>query len=446
MEPDISSNPNFNTQSTFQSFSTAPVNAPAPGQVEYDQNASTIKKTDQQILEEIFLAMQFPGLLPPNMTMNDLSEMVATGNSITGIANSSAITKADMLYEQTKNDIISSIWENFTKSIREMEALSKEAYIKKWDQEVAKGGPKSSAEYFAYTLALSSSNRAKELSNEGDVGQSTLYSQFKTAFDQWFNVSENNGIGISDEGKDKAIASGGIDPSFKIGALVSHADIMSEAAALIGLTAATQLTISPVADALTAVGPNSGLPGDSQAAGAMIAALLYGGAKNKADVETLEKAAAKGQPPQDIDFALNFAKNILAIVSQKLEGEASASREEPGQHQLIRLMLSVMALNLLYRAGYGGMEGSKEFTALLAKGGTDNIDPMIKPTIDQLVAQIKNFLPKDEPARSNMIASLSEYIDTKDSSESMLATSRMFAASLNARPDIFGGRLGATSA
>nr|MBA3815978.1 hypothetical protein [Parachlamydiaceae bacterium] len=79
-------------------------------------------------------------------------------------------------------------------------------------------------------------------------------------------------------------------------------------------------------------------------------------------------------------------------------------------------------------------------------GGTDDIDPAIKPTIDRLLAQIKNFLPTDEPRLSQTMASLSEYIDSKDSTESMLSTSRMFAASLNARPDILGGRLGATSA
>lgn len=440
--PDISSTPNPNAQPSFQPVSAPPTNLPAPGQVEYDQHASTIAKTDQQLLEELFLAMQFPGLFPPNMIMKDFAEIVATGDSksIAALSSSSAITKLEIGYEQAKNDIISTIWENFAKGVQEMEELSKQEYIKKWVLEVAKEGPKSSAEYFAYLLALSASSRAEELGDDHkDHGQSALSVQFKASFDQWFNVPDPNTTAISS-------TSDTIDPTFKAGTLASNLDVVSEAIALVTVIGAPQLSVSPLADALTAVGPNSGLPLDTQAAGALIAALLYGGARNKADVETLEKSATTGQPPQDMDFALNFAKNILAIVSHNLEGETTASKDQPSQHQMIRLMLSVMALNLVYRAGYGGMEGSKEFAALLEEKGTDNIDPAIKPTIDRLVAQIKNFLPTDEPSRSQMIASLSEYIDSKDSTESMLTTSRMFAASLDARPNIFGGRLGATSA
>lgn len=435
--PDISSTPNPNAQTNYQPVSAPPSNPPTPGQVEYDQNASTIQKTDQQLLEELFLAMQFPGLYPPNM-IKDFAEIVSTGGtqSIDGINNGAAIAHLQMAYEQTKHDIISSIWESFAKSVQELEQLSKEAYIKKWVLEVAKDGPKSSTEYFAYLLALSASNRAEELSKSGDTGQSALSVQFKTSFDQWFNIPGNEAV----------VTTGAIDPSFKIGTLASNLDVMDQAIALVGVFGVPQMSVSPLADALTAVGPNSGLPVDTQAAGALIAALLYTGARNKADVETLEDAASKVQPPQDMDFALNFAKNILAIVSHNLEGESTASKDQAGQHQMIRLMLSVMALNLVYRAGYGGMEGTKEFAALLEKGGTDNIDSAIKPTIDRLIEQIKNFLPSDEPARSQMISSLSEYIDSKDSTESMLSTSRMFAASLNARPDIYGGRLGATSA
>lgn len=443
--PDISSTPNPNAQPSFQPVSAPPPSSvPAPGQVEYDQNASTIE-TDKQLIEELFLAMQFPGLYPPNLIMQDLTDLIAKGDSqsIAALTSGSAIKKLEVMYEETKHDIINHIWDNFIKSVRELEELSKEAYIKKWVEEVAKDGPKSSTEYFAFLLALSSSQRAEELSSNGDQGQSALSVQFKTLFNQWFSIPSDDSIAAS---HNSTTARDAIDPSFKIGALASNLDVMSEAIALVGVIGVPQLSVSPLADALSAVGPNSGLPVDSQAAAALIAALLYNGARNRADVETLEKAASQGRPPQDIDFAANFARIILTIVSHGLEGETSASKEQSGQHQLIRLMLSVMALNLLYRAGYGGMEGSKEFAALLEKGGTDNIDPAIKPTIDQLVARIKEFLPTDEPARSQMIASLSEYIDSKDSTESMLSTSRMFAAALGARPDIFGGRLGATSA
>lgn len=445
--PDINNTPNPNAQPAFQPVEAppTPTSVPAPGQVEYDQNASTMSQTDQQLLEELFLAMQYPGLLPPNMINNNYTDSVTNGGpgSISSVNNSSAITLIDMKYEEAKNDIITAIWDNFSKSVQELEQRAKEDYIKKWAEDVYKNGPKSSTEYYAYVLAMSASNRSEELADQGDVGQSALSVQFKTAFNQWFSVPDSGTAvvtGMSSGAKDP------IDPTFKVGALASNLDVIPDAVSMVAIAGATQFSINPVADALTAVGPNTGLPIDSQAAGALIAALLYGGARNKADVETLEKAAAKGQPPQDIDFALNFAKNILAIVSHNLEGESTASKDQASQHQMIRLMLSVMALNLLYRAGYGGMEGSKEFAGLLKEGGTKDIDPAIKPTIDLLVAQIKNFLPTDEPSRSQMIASLSDYIDSKDSTESMLSTSRMFAAALKDRPNISGGRLGATSA
>lgn len=450
--PDINSTTDPNAQANFQPVNTPPPteSIPAPGQVEYDQNASTMSQSDQQLMAELYLAMQIPGLFPPNMFVKEFADLASTGKleSIGAVSNSDAINILAMKYEQAKNDIITSIWENFAKSVQELEQLSKEAYIKKWVLEVNKEGPKSSTEYYAFLLALSASRRAEEL---GESDKSALSVQFNTLANQWLNVPSDNSMAVTNDRTNAAAdvqnpAVNAIDSSFKVGTLASNADVMSEAIAVASAIGAPRWTVSPVADAVFAVGPNTGLPLDSQAAAALVAALLYGGIRNKTDVETLENAAKQAQPPQDLDFALNYAKNILALVSQKVEGEDTANKEQAGQHQMIRLMLSIMALNLIYRAGYGGMEGSKEFTALLQEGGTDDIDPAIKPTIDNLIAKIKEFLPADEPNRSQMIASLSEYIDSKDSVESMLSTTRMFAASLNAKPDISGGRLGATSA
>lgn len=418
--------------------------APPPASalpVEENRSTSTLQKSELE-LAELLLAAQYPGLIPPNILAADLADIQASGNSAAiGViaANATAIQIA-MKADQVKNDIISSMWDNFSKGIQEMEERAKRDDIQRWTQDVSRAGPKSSSEYYAFLLALSATERADELNDPSNPNQSALAVQFNNAFNQWMIIPSNES-NVAINGPSGSYP----DSSFIAGCVACNADLVRDAIGAVGLGVGYQLSVNPIADAVTAVGPNSGLPVDSQAAGALIAALLYGGAANKATIETLEEAARSGKPPQDLEFALNYAQNILAIVSHNIEkGAVTVSKEQHGQNQMIRLMLSVMALNLVYRAAFGGMEGQKEFTDLLKEGGTSDIDPAIKPTIDRLIAQIKTFLPSDEPSRSQTIASLSEYIDSKDSVDSLLATTRMFTASLGVKPDILQKRLEGT--
>lgn len=420
-----------------------------PGQVQFDSSASTLKKSDKEALAELFLAMQFPGLVPPSVVLADLSQLKVSGDkgAIDAVTTKAAVLQLDMLYEQTKNDIISSMWDNFINSVRELEKLSKEDYIKKWVTEVAKDGPKSGAEYFAFLLALSASERDHELGADGSQGVaavSPLAAQFNTMFSQWFADPVEN---VSIDTRNGNFP----DPSFIAGTLASSPDAVRAAIGMVGVVAgleiAGQTTVNPAADALMAVGPNTGLPVDTQAAVALMAALLYQGAANKSNIDTIAQAIGAGKPPQDLDFAMNYAKNIMAIVTHNLEGSEGA---QP-QNQTVRMMLGVMALNLLYRQVFKGMSGP-EFADLLKPGGTKGIldkvpgmDPSVKAEaqglIDQLVAQIKSYLPTDEPSRTNMIASLNEYIESNQSTDELLSTTREFAANLGAGPRITQGRI-----
>lgn len=444
--PDIGSTPDPNASIQYTPLNQpASSPTPAPEKVKYDQSASTMKESEAEALMALFLAMQAPGLVPPNMNLADFAELMSGKGAIDSITAKSI----DLRFEETKNDIISSMWANFSKGIQELEERSKEDYIKKWVEEVGKEGPKSTSEYFAYLLVLSASRRADELGESG--GQSPLAVQFNQSFNQWFTDPANTS---AIDGRNGNFP----DPAFIIGALASNPDALRAAIGSVGLVSGVevskQLSVSPIADALAGVGPSSGLPIDYQAAGALIAALLYQGAVSKANLETLQDAALKGKPPQDIEFAINYTKNILAIVTHNLKGGAEVSPEQQSQNQMIRLMLNVMALNLLYRRVFGGLEGGKEFTDLLKDGGTKDLlkdvamdagtKAEVQGLIDQLVLQIKINLPTDEPARSGTIARLSEYIDSNDSVDSMLSTTRMFTASLGATPDITQRRIGGT--
>lgn len=452
MGPDIGQPHNPDASVSYQYTGTpaaGPVETPAPGQVQYEQSQSTISKSEaEQELIQLFLAMQIPFLTPP-------SDVQGTSkNGVSGIE-AAAISKADvqwidLQYEKAKSDIINTMWEQFSKSVRELEELAKKDYIKKWSEDVTKAGPKSSTEYFAYILALSAGQRAQELDKDSTHSdQSVLGVQFGQAYQQWF---VDPGVVASRNG-------GFPDPSFVAGALASSPDALRAAIGGVGLVAGVevtkQLSVSPIADAVLSVGPSTGLPVDSQAAAAMIAALLYQGGVNRANAETLKDALKSGVPPQNMDFALNFSKNILAIVTHPLKGEDQLDPQRQQQNKMIRLMLSVMALNLLYRQTFGGMEGRKEFADLLKQGGTTDLlkglklDPEVSARVqsmfDGLVAQIQKNLPSDAEARASMIVSLGEYIDSKDSVNSMLSTTMMLASSLGVDPDILHQRIMGTT-
>lgn len=442
MGPDIGSTPNPDTGVQYQYTSappaTGPVESPStPGQVGYVQSQSTLSPSQAEELMRLFLAMQIPFLAPP---------IEAGGrNGVDGIDVTTAVKWVEAQYDKIKNDIIDTIWNQFSKSLEELREFAKNKEIQR-ERDVTKEGPMSPSENLLFLMALSVAEREKELDPSGSGDKSVLEAQFKPVFDHWFR---NTGMVNPGDGTYP-------DPSFVTGTLTSQSDIIRSvlggALAVAGIEGMRDMgSIQPLADAAVA----TGLPMDTQGAIAMLTALMFlKSGQNKAAIETVDDGVKKGMPPQNLDFAMNFARNIVAIVTPKLD-ESGLAPQQREQNQNIRLMLSVIALNLLYRQTFGGMEGSKEFTGLLDPKSIVtmlnklDIDPSLKAQLqtnfNSLVANIQANLPADVDARADMIARLSDYIDSKDSVDSMLSTTTMLAASLGVDPDIMYQRISGTT-
>ncbi len=374
---------------------------------------SSIEQSELEALT-MMLAAEFPLLQSPEQNLTTSFQNLAANHIITKDA---AFILARHV-EETKHDIINSMWDAFIKRVEEMAELARKDDIHHWIQKIeASGGPKSAAEYYAFLMTMTVSQKAKEID-----GVSALTDKFSKTFDRWIIAPLDQSAGAIIN----PLAAAPLDyPSstFIAGALIVNADILH------GPTAGSQISVSPVADALFAAGPSSGLPGDYQAAAALIAALLNGGAVYKATNDTVEEAAAGGgKPLQDLDFAKNYAKSILTIVQYPSLDTQPADGERAKQDNLIRLMLTIMALNMVYRAAYGGMAG-EELSSLLA-GNTD-VHEDIKPLLTQLVGLINQYLPANPKERAEMLASLMDYVDNKHSVDSMLDITRMYKAYLS---------------
>lgn len=367
-------------------------------------SASSIKQSE---LEAAVLLM-VAGI--PVLQIPDPSGNVSNTSQIAGVAGLAAAAK--------EQDIINTMWDRYIENIREIADRLKKEDFKDEVENLSRSGPKSSTEYFAFLMAATANQKAIEVDG---TSPNPLAVQFTNAYNDWLvNPLESGAI----------VGAAGVYPSaaFMAGCVACTPDAIRTAigadSALLGI----QLSASPVADALAAAGPTSGLPGDYQAASALVAALLYGGAVNRATAETIAHGSgAKAQ--YDLNFATNFAKQIMAIVTKDIGKGDSTNPYREAQNTMMRLMLSAMALNMVYRSAYGGMHG-KEFAALLS-GDVKDIDPAIRELVSQLADLVNSHLPGDPKAREETIARLMEYVDSKDSVDSMLQTSRLFTGFLD---------------
>lgn len=396
-ETDISNYSQFDPQSIPGFTPTAP-SSEAPSSPLTD---SSIQQSELVAIALMMIA-GIPILAPPEVNGNASSKADQVAALEFGVA-------------QKTHDIISKMWDTYIENIRQVAERLKKEDIKKQTEDADKPGPMSSTQYFTYLMSLSSTKRADE------VESNTLTLQFTNTFNQWM-------ITPIPGGSDTATSSAGAYPSaaFAVGSVASNPDLIRLAIGADSALLGVYLSSSPVADAIHAVGPTTGLPVDSQAAAAMVAALLNGGALLRATAMTMVKGP--DQPQYDLNFAMAYANNIKAIVTQNL-GETDPNRMQ--QNNMIRLMLSAMALNMLYRAAYGGMAGL-DMAALLNGSSTKDIpDPEVRKLVDQLVSMINAFMPKGK--REEIIARLSEYVDSKESVDSMLETTGLFTASLDTK-------------
>lgn len=370
-------------------------------------SASSIQESELRALE-LSIVANIPILIQPT----------ASGNTTSAVSSAQLAGVSEMSAEAKKNDIISKMWDSYLDSIRQIAERSKKEDLTRETVDAAKPGTKSATEYFTYLMALSATARADE------IGANSLTTQFTATYNQWI-------VSPVDQGANTAVVgtSSGLYPasSFMAGCVASSPDAIRSAIGASSPLLDVQLSSSPVADALFAIGPTSGLPGDYQAAAALVAALLNGGAVYKATADTVITSGG-AKPQYDLNFATNYAKNIMAIVTKGIGEEDPTDPQRNSQSNMVRLMLSVMALNMVYRAAYGGMQ-SKEFDQLLA-GNTGDLPSEIKGVIEQLVGLVNAYLPKNPKTRSETIARLMDYVDSKDSVDSMLETSRIFTSSL----------------
>lgn len=322
--------------------------------------------------------------------------------------------------EQTKTTIITSIWQNYNKNLTEFAERMQGKDIHVWMQQVADSGAKSPTEYYAFILAQSSQQNLD--------GKNALIERFSQAFNQWV-LDPNKQARL--QGGDAGMLDDFPSSSFIAGSMVSGIDIVREAIKSTSGIFQNQLKESPVADVLFATALNTGLSPDYQAAAALIVALLNNGAAYKATEDALKKGKEKGTPPRDLDFAIKYAKHIIAIVTHKTVSSNVENKEIKERDRLVRLMLSVMALNMLYRSAYGGMTG-EEFGEIL-KGTTDDIHEKIKALVEQLAQLIKANLPKPEEVRAETVLRLMDYVDSKDSIDSMLQSTRILANLLSTK-------------
>ncbi|MEI8365643.1 MAG: hypothetical protein WCF65_04410 [Parachlamydiaceae bacterium] len=384
----------FGTQNQGSNFVAPAAKAasvtPSVAPAVYHPTTSTMKASELAALD-VALQAGNPMLLPPHMVIANLRLQII----------------------EIESKIISDICKSMSKSAQEMSEQNKEAYIKSVTVDAAKGGPKSGAEYLFYLMSIPSSQKEKEL--EGPTE-----SEFQRTLDQTLNTWLVNPISMTGN-----IATDGYPSvAFIAGSLIGGIGTIDASSASFG-----KVSVSPVADALAGgLGQASGLPGDYQLAAGLVAALLYQGAFNKAASMTMQAATTGSKPPQDLDFALNFASQVLSIIAPNIESTAQLDPKKfnpkvNAQNNLIRLMLGTVALNMVYRIGYGGMTGV-DLRSLL-QGNTQDLPDAIRGTVESLVAEINKYMPEDPTAHESLLSQLAEYVDSQESVDSMLQTKSM---------------------
>jgi hypothetical protein len=398
----------INSQGDFSSLdpNAVPVGGPsltpqtqeaAPSQSPYE---STIQASDLEVLA-LFYASSIPMLSPPN---NQVSN---TGDLSIGAAGIAAL----QIEEETHN-IISNMWDNYIADLRELAERDREEDLRRETVDADKAGPQSAVQYFAYLMAITPTERADE-TGQGDT---TLSIQFSDAVNQWQLVNSTGAGGASADNNSVGAVSG-----------TATTDALM-LAMMLNFPSSQEVTTNPVFDALSAVGPSTGLPADYQTAAALVAALLYNGAASRAMTGNVDPTASSG-PFHDLNFAKDFAQNVInTIVTHNLE-QTDPSTPEGGRNNMVKLMLAAIALNMLFRAGYGGMEGG-DLEAILA-GNTADIPDEIRGLIEQLASYINSYLPTDQASRQEWINRLTSYVNNKESVDSMVETGDLLSESLD---------------
>ncbi len=345
-------------------------------------SASSIQASEMQAAALAILAANIPSLDPPSASGVDSAAL--------GSARATAINVATSVQE-TEKDISDSMWGNYAAMLAQL-----------------------AEEYRA-------SQKQAELHPELSAS-----SMARVELQQW--VTDPGAVSMA------GVLAGGI------------ADAQALVGAVDSSTGVDRISVSPFADAIAGVGgPLSGMPMDIQAAAALVAALLNGQAVNKVNAEMLTEALGQKPPvpPEDIDFAVKYGNQVLGMVIPQMEGASSLPPERAALNTAVRLTLSAMALNLLYRTLYGGMNGMEMKELLNAdpsqlgsllkfpENTSDEMRAKITTLMSNLLTQVQACFPKDAAGKESVIDNISNYVGQKDSVSSMLAVTQMFRVYLS---------------
>ena len=392
---------------------------------------STLTQSEIEAIAEMLMA-GFPILQPPNNNFTNIQDF---SNAVKGAG--SVYTEVMQNIQDTQNKIINYMWDKFKETLDEIDERRKEDQKKEVSTDSDKQKPMSPSAYLIYLISVAPHERAVELdpSHTGStnaIAHSGTSLKFNETFNQWLI----NPVGQADN--PLAAQNANVpSSSFITGTTASSPDVIRAAVGNVDPSGnAPHMSTSPIADAIYFIGPASGLPTDYQAAAALIAALLNSGVKGLSEAEAFKDAAQKGQT-QNLtpDFALNYAKNILALITHSMEEGQSMSEDKSGQANLIRLLLATMAVTLMYRAVFG-RSSPEEFEGLVNGDQIQENEFVSKDAValfGKLIAQLNSFLPSketDPEGREHMLAQLKEYVASQDPLDSMLATTKLFKGML----------------
>jgi hypothetical protein len=361
------------------------------GEVEPETVAETIKPIDSVAQSEMaaiiaLLAAWHPILIPPNDT--------ASHKKVVGLD----VAASTLNIAKQENDVITSSWETYLTMLKQLDEQHK---------------------------------ASRELHDKEDVTiKSDISGKLEAVVNgvkQWV-VDPSQTIPVDG-------VSAGLSSAFLASLAASNVDIIAGSTAQAALQDLT--SNNPILDNLTTPGTPS-VNRDAIFAAEVVASLYYSTFIQQTTLQTVQQAAPVVKPGNDSQFAINFANNVLAISTLKVQGDDPAdNKSDQDRNKLIRVQLYTMALNLIYRTQFDGMTG-KELLGLIQSNNLqvpEGINPKSPEWIAtlNLINALKTILPGVSPS---VLQEMMDYVDEKHSAESMRESFHMLVDQLAAGPEV----------
>lgn len=432
-----------------------PVPAPPPGVV--DPGQSTISSSSSSSSGNAQNA-SIPNLaIPGTVSLQDLlvqfAKSDAGGQALAGIKGTLLLDVAS-----TYNDAINKMLDGWNESIKEQAKRSEEEAIKKVtvnaNQQTARGG----ADYEVMLKSMPEDKRAQEIegtsANPGGraLGTSDYLGSLNAPNpEQAAAQNQDNTVGQVTANPLAFSASDSTTLPKIAGAATIGSDITTNPVGIADPATAKALASDPYQGGITQISPAMGVAVDYTAAAAMVASLIGTTVMLASSAECLKNSIVEGTPVHNLNFAKDYAENMVALVSgpgfnnyvmamvlQKTNNSQPLGPQD--QQNVVNMMKAVLlttALVLLYRAYVGGGQEAElgsmsggEFLSLVKGGSADGKtaglipdgDPN-KPTFDKLAAAINQSLADNSDAVLNLLAN---YVESKPNVKSLLDVTSVF--------------------